>query len=363
MSPRLLDRVLRGPVKGLFVVGPHDRAHVPALRATVSIAVPLLLVWFLGRPDWAPYVGFGAMAGIYGRNVSRRHRAAMQAQAGVSLVTAVVLGSLVALHPERDWLVVVVGAVLAAVVSVAADLLDWRPPGPLFQLFGFAVCANTATTGWATVGTAAALATGSAVFAVLVGLPGRRERTYRPGPPLPGARQAWDVFRSDATMRHIVRMGGATLVTGSIATMLGIGHPYWGMVAAAAPLAAPDTGRQVLRGLHRVIGTFAGLVIAAVFLVVLPEGLPVVLGIIAFQAGAELFVVRNYTLGLLSITPLALLMGQLVHPAPVGPLLADRAVETVIGVAVSLALTFLTHADDTAPEADDEEFLEAVDPR
>ena len=363
MTRGFLDRLLPGPVKGLLAVGPHDRAHVPALRSGVSVAVPLLLVWFLGRPDWAAFVAFGAMAGIYGRNVSRRHRAAMQAQAGLSLVAAVALGTIVSLHPDRDWLVVAGGAVLAAAVSVAADLLQWRPPGPLFQLFGFAVCANTVGSDWSTVAAAAALSAGAAGFAVLVSVPGRRERTPRPAPARPRARQAWDHVRSDATMRHIVRMGGSTLLTGGVATLAGISHPYWGMVAAAAPLAVPDTGRQVQRGVHRVVGTFGGLAIASVCLLFLPHGLALIVGIIVFQAGAELFVVRNYTLGLLSITPLALLMGQLVHPEPVGPLLAARALETVIGVSVSLGLTFLTHADDAAPEADDEEFLEAVDPR
>lgn len=363
MRQGLFGRVLRGPVTGLLDVGPHDRAHVAAIRAGVSVALPLLLVWFLGRPEWAPFVAFGAMTGIYGRNVSRRHRAAMQAQAAVSLVVAVGLGTIVSMHPDRDWLVVVLGATFAAVVSVAADLLRWRPPGPLFQLFGFAVCANTADSGWATVGIGVGMASASALFAILFSLVGRRETQYRPAPGLPGPRQAWDFFRSGATMRHVVRMGGATLLTGALTTMMGIGHPYWGMVAAAAPLAAPTTTHQVLRGLHRIIGTFGGLGIAALCLVFLPQGLPVVLGIIVFQAGAELFVVRNYTLGLLSITPLALLMGHLVHPQPVGTVLADRALETVVGVLLSLALTFLTHADDDAPEADDAEFLEAVAPR
>lgn len=356
----MIGRVLQGPVRDLLAVGPHDRAHVPALRAGASVAVPLLVVWFLGRPDWAPFVAFGAMAGIYGRNVSRRQRTAMQAQAGVSLVLSVVLGTIVSMHPDRDWLVVVVGAILAAVVSVAAEMLSWRPPGALFQLFGFAVCANTAGSDWATVGAGLAISSASAGFAVVLCLFGRRERSVRPAAPLPGPRQAWDHFRSDTMMRHIVRMGGATLVAGASTTMMGVGHPYWAMVASAAPMAAPATTHQVLRALHRVIGTLGGLVIAALCLLFLPHGLPMVVAIIIFQASAELFVLRNYTLGLLSITPLALLMGQLVHPQPIDTVLVDRGVETVIGVAVSLAFTFLTHADDASPEADDGAFIRAA---
>ncbi len=349
-------------MKTLFDVGPHNRAHVPAIRAGVSVAVPLLLVWFAGHPEWAPFVAFGAMTGIYGRNTSRRHRASMQTQAAISLILSVVLGSMVSMHPDRDWVVVAVGATLAAVLSVAADLLKWGPGGPLFQLFGFAVCANAADGSWTMVGIAAGLSTASAAFAIAFSLLGRREHTYRSAPRLPPPAEAWNHFRSDATMRHIVRMGGATLVTGTITTLAGIGHPYWGMVAAAAPLAVPDTSRQVARALHRVIGTFGGLAIAGLCIILLPQGLPMILGIIVFQATAELFVIRNYTLGQLSVTPLALLMGQLVHPQPVTTVLWDRGFETVVGVAVSLAFTFMTHADDGLEAANDDEFLDAVLP-
>ena len=63
-----------------------------------------------------------------------------------------------------------------------------------------------------------------------------------------------------------------------------------------------------------------------------------VLVITALQVGAELLVGRNYALALLCITPLALMMGQIVHEVPVGPLLVDRAVETLIGCGVALVV-------------------------
>jgi hypothetical protein len=54
-----------------------------------------------------------------------------------------------------------------------------------------------------------------------------------------------------------------------------------------------------------------------------------VLGIVT-----ELVVARNYGLALLFITPMAMLMGQLADPRPIGPLLFDRGVETVIGASI-----------------------------
>src|SRR5699024_530006 len=51
---------------------------------------------------------------------------------------------------------------------------------------------------------------------------------------------------------------------------------------------------------------------------------------------AEMYVLRNYALALLFITPLALLMVQLAHPQPVGAMLQARVLETAIGVAVGI---------------------------
>ena len=64
----------------------------------------------------------------------------------------------------------------------------------------------------------------------------------------------------------------------------------------------------------------------------------IVLVAAALQITTEMLVGRNYGLALVFITPMALLMGQLAVEQPVGPLLVDRLVETVIGTTVALAV-------------------------
>jgi len=63
---------------------------------------------------------------------------------------------------------------------------------------------------------------------------------------------------------------------------------------------------------------------------------------VALQVAAELLVTRHYGAAMLAITPLALLVGQLAHPVPVGALLADRGLETLLGVVVGAAVVVLT---------------------
>ena len=52
-----------------------------------------------------------------------------------------------------------------------------------------------------------------------------------------------------------------------------------------------------------------------------------------------MFVARNYGFAMIFVTPLALMMSTLVAPVPIGPLLRDRAIETLVGAAIGLALT------------------------
>ena len=60
------------------------------------------------------------------------------------------------------------------------------------------------------------------------------------------------------------------------------------------------------------------------------------------QAGAELFVGRNYAIAMVFITPLALLMVQLAAPTTVGVLLTDRVWETVVGIAAGTAVAVVS---------------------
>jgi uncharacterized membrane protein YccC len=121
------------------------------------------------------------------------------------------------------------------------------------------------------------------------------------------------------------------------------------MVSAVVPLAARELVPQVVRGLQRVLGTAAGLLVAAGLLSIDLDSLVVVLVVVLLQATAELFVARNYAIALVAITPLALLMVHLAAPVPTGSLLADRGVETVLGVAVGLAVGWLTRSRPGGP--------------
>jgi hypothetical protein len=293
------------------------------------VLVPLLALVLLGRVEWTAYAAFGAFTSLYGRNHTRPERAGMQVVAGGFLTLAVTLGVIVSLVPGSRWFVVVLGALLGAAGSLTSDAYRWHPPGPLFLVFAFAVCAMVPAVP-ATVPVAAGVAAASVLFSLLVshvGALAQHDAWQRPELPAPRFRDA----------RHVV----ALLVAGAIATGLGWQHPYWAMVAAVTVLSGPDLASRLTRGVHRVVGTVLGLAVAAPILAWAPQGVVAVLVIVVLQVLTELVVGRNYAVALLFITPLALMMGQLVHAAPPGPLLRDRLLETVLGALVGAVVLLL----------------------
>ena len=243
-------------------------------------------------------------------------------------------------------------ALVAVGGSLVSDAQDWHPPGPLFLVFAFAACASLPSDG-ADVLAALVVAGASAAFAVLVGGTGawwRRTRGRQAPAPRPVVRRG---PYAAVARRHALRNGLAVAIAGSLATAVGIGHPYWAMVSAVVPLASRDLGQQVTRGLHRIIGTGLGLGVAAVLFALDPRGLLLILVIVLLQVGAELLVGRNYALALVVVTPLALLMVHVVAPTPAGTLLWDRGLETLIGVVIGLGVGYLTRRRLPAPAAVD----------
>jgi len=95
------------------------------------------------------------------------------------------------------------------------------------------------------------------------------------------------------------------------------------------------------RAAHRLLGTFAGLVVAAGLL---GPGLPpwAVAAVAALLLWpTELFMTRHYAIAIGFFTPLIMVMTMLAEPEPTAHLLVMRALDTVLGVAAGVAVALL----------------------
>lgn len=248
------------------------------------------------------------------------------------------VGALIASVGERVpaavevWLALVVTAIVAGVVAVLVRVRGIRPAGSLFAVFAVAAVASAPPA--APVAVAALVAGSVSALCVVLGILGQwlGEAHHGQDPPAPPP-VPWRARWADAGL-----YAGVALAAGSLAALAGISHPYWAQIAAIVPLSVTGTWARVERGIHRVVGTCAGVVVTAFLLSFPSQPWQLVVWVVLMQFLTELFVLRHYSLALLFITPLALLMLQLGHPQPVGPLLQARVVETAIGGTVGLVL-------------------------
>lgn len=325
-------------IQHLLRLGPHNNAHLVAMRAALSIAIPLLTLWLVDRLDLSLYVAFGAFTSLYGRTHTHLPRLRMQASAAVWLVCCVTLGAVVATSPDREWLVIPVVAVVAALGSVLSDGLSWHPPGPIFAVFGVAAVASVPA-GAERIPLALALSAGSAALAVLIGVAGFAHPRARQLPESAPSISFRAVLRKRETHLVATRFTLAVVIAGSIPTLSGWGHPYWAMVGAVAAVSGPSPQHRLERGAHRILGTSLGVLIAAAIFAFEPSALISILIVVILQGGAELLVGRNYGLASLCITPLALVMVRVAHPVPASVLVWDRFLETLLGAAVGILMT------------------------
>ncbi|MFI6698520.1 FUSC family protein [Streptomyces sp. NPDC050509] len=134
-----------------------------------------------------------------------------------------------------------------------------------------------------------------------------------------------------------VRVAVGCTLAGWVSLAAGVGHPYWAVVSAASVYQA-NTTLSGQRGLQRVLGNALGLVLFFALLPLIRVGpLAMVLLALALQVGAEALITRNYWLGSVCVTPMALLLTEFGGHLPARTLIADRLIDTVVGVTAALA--------------------------
>lgn len=328
-------------------MAPGNKDHHPAIRCAVGVFVPLTTLVLMGRVDLAVFASFGAFTGIYGRGEQHGARLVTQLRAGGLMLAVILLGALTArtgpawgmTEDQHVWLVVAATTVVAGACSVAISLWRIRPAGSLFHIFAFAAIASIPHQPPLWQGMLVSVLT--MLLCLVIGFSSRvvpsRRTEWRLPPP---------IRHSDGERRAAWLEGAGYVVAaglaGTLATLagqrLGFGHNYWAMVAAVVPLVGHSTRHRISRGIQRILGTVVGLVILAGILLVELEPWQMVLIMAICQFGAELFIIRQYLLAQVFVTPLALSATLLMAPASPGGLLRDRIVETVIGAAVGIAV-------------------------
>ncbi|VFA97170.1 FUSC family protein [Nocardia cyriacigeorgica] len=317
--------------------------HLPAVRVFAGLAIPGLLLIAAGRTDLLIYAVFGSFTGMYGYAEAPKQRLIHQLEASVLLVGGVAAGIVIGRSLAPAWVLVVAVALFGAAASPLTDRLGLRPEGPFFGIFAFGAIAMVAKTQDDPV-PALAICAATAALCVLVGYLDAIRQTGTDASPAALPRRTGRAPLVQAG-RHAV----AIAVAGGIGLLLGVGHANWAMAGAAVPLVAADRKGGIQRGVHRVVGTFAGLAVTAPLLIPGPSATVLAVVIIVLLYPTELFMARHYAVALGFFTPLIMLMTELADPADPMTMLRERAVDTLLGVAVGVAVALLIHQAPATP--------------
>ncbi len=126
-------------------------------------------------------------------------------------------------------------------------------------------------------------------------------------------------------------------LAGYASLALGVGRPYWALVTAAS-LYQTNVTLTWSRGVQRVVGNLVGVLVFAALVPLAHLGqAALVLCCLALNFGAEALIGRNYWLGSVCVTPMALLITEFAHLQRPGELMADRVVDTLVGALVGFA--------------------------
>ncbi|MFD8999459.1 FUSC family protein [Streptomyces sp. NPDC059582] len=131
-----------------------------------------------------------------------------------------------------------------------------------------------------------------------------------------------------------VRTAVGCALAGYASLALGVGRPYWALVTAASLYQANLT-LTWCRGVQRVVGNLVGvLVFAALVPLAHLHQAVLVLCCVALNFGAEALIGRNYWLGSICVTPMALLITEFARFQDSGELITERVLDTVVGALV-----------------------------
>jgi uncharacterized membrane protein YccC len=139
-------------------------------------------------------------------------------------------------------------------------------------------------------------------------------------------------------MRVIARVGVAAALAGALALIFHFERAYWAVAATVLMLHQGfDWMRTLQRSIERLLGTWVGLLLAGAILTLHPQGVWLVLTIMALQFTIEMLVIRNYALAAVFITGAALTIAAGGHPVEdAGSYLWARGIDTLIGCVLAL---------------------------
>lgn len=151
------------------------------------------------------------------------------------------------------------------------------------------------------------------------------------------------VLTGRRTWAAVIRLVLCIGISETVSAVLPLERPYWITLTVAVVL-KPDFGSVFARAIQRGLGTVIGVLLGTLILIIVPYGAPLVIALAILAAGMPVVIRRNYGLFATILTPVIVILLELVHRGDT-QLVTARLADTLIGCAIVLLVGYLPWPD------------------
>lgn len=310
-----------------FNLKPTERKWYIPLLAALCVGVPLFIGYAFSHLTEGLLACLAGLVILYlPMQGSFSNRVMRMSIYSVGFVVSFSIGICFSFHP---WISVVVFGFFSMLVHGIALYFQLKPPRSFFFIMLCAM-ASSLPNQPALIGEKIGIVSLGALFATLVALvfsyvSTRKTQSVSEKPILN--------FTWIGQGREAVYLGIFMAVTLWIGIEFKFPNPYWVPISCLAVLQGVNLHHVWRRAIHRIFGTFIGLGLCWLILVWNPSTLFLCCIIVLLQFTIEFFIVRNYGLAVLFITPMTFLLAETANPVIYHPteLIAARFNEIALG--------------------------------
>lgn len=293
-------------IKAFFELKKSKRSrHIPFL-ASFCVGIPLFYGWYFDALAMGLQASLGGLVILYYQpNAPFRKRMVTMLVSSLGFVLSLGVGLGFSFNP---YVSAVVLGFFAMGIHLTTTYFKIKPPGNFFfiMIASMASCQSYAVElipnkiGFLFLGTMLAC-----FLALCHGL------LWNKKSPTP------ETFTTQVKKRKFVSLIDSVVIGICISISLIVGHilemqnPYWIPISCLAILQGISKQHVWERLIHRIVGTFIGIGICWLILLVCTTPLSICISIFVLQYLVEVLIVKNYALAIIFITPMTILLAEI----------------------------------------------------
>lgn len=324
-------------IRSLFELKKTQRLwHIPLLAAW-STGVPLFIGLLAGRLDFGLLGCIGALVILYMPPTGTAHRLVTLTICAFGMISSFALGLLAGWHPAVAAMLV---GLLAFCATWASNFFKLQVPRNFFfiMLASMAACMPfnleelPAKLGLVALGSIIACVS-ALIYTVLT------IKRY----PAQVLTVSWKPKGENTTESLI--FGVCIALSLGLGLLLKLDNPYWLPISTLAIMQSVSVSHAWQRSIHRIAGTFLGMMLTWGLLLLDPNAWQIGLLIVCLQFLVEFFIVRNYGIAVFFLTPMTVFLADMSKSlnADHNVLIYSRLIDITIGSVIGMLGGFLLH--------------------